>query len=78
MVAYTALFSHTRKSKNASKSKILWYPKERVDLKMMHSENNVLTDYELVIVRSLLKESKLVCLYIWNEHPCKFNVLNHA
>ena len=64
MVAYTALFSHTKKSKNATKSKILWYPKERVDLKMMHSENNVLTDYELVIVRSLLKESKRAFIHM--------------
>ena len=28
------------------------------DLKMMHGENNVLTDDELVIVRGLLKKSK--------------------
>ena len=64
MVAYTALFSHTKKSKNATKIKILWYPKERVDLKMMHSENDVLTDYELVIVRSLLKESKRAFIHM--------------
>ena len=51
---------------------IVWYPKERADLKMMHNENNVLTDDEFFIGRGLLKESKHACLYIRNEHPCKF------
>ena len=48
------------------------------DLKMMHGENNVLTDDELVIVRGLLKKSRYTCLYIRNEHPHGFKVLNHA
>ena len=30
-----------------------WYPKERADLKIIHDENNMLTDDELVIVRDL-------------------------
>ena len=42
---------------------------------MIHDENNVLTDDELVIVRGLLKESKHACLYIQNKHPYKFKVL---
>ena len=50
----------------------VWYPKERTDLKMIHDENNVLTDNELVIVKGLLKESKHACLYIRNKHPRKF------
>ena len=33
----------------------VWYPKERTDLKMIHDENDVLTDYELVVVRNFLK-----------------------
>ena len=53
----------------------MWYPKKRADLKMIHDENHVLTDDELVIVRVLLKESKHVCLYIRNEQPRKFKVL---
>ena len=47
-----------------AKAIFVWYPKERADLKMIHDENNVLTDDELVIVRGLLKESKHACLYI--------------
>ena len=36
----------------------MWYPKERADLKMMHDENDVLTDDELVVVRGILRKSK--------------------
>ena len=38
----------------------VWYPKEGADIKMIHDENHVLTDDELVIVRGLLKESKQI------------------
>ena len=36
---------------------------------MMHDENNVLTDDELVIVKGLSKKSKRACFYIKIEHP---------
>ena len=52
----------------------MWYPKERADLKMIHDENNVLTDDELVVVRDFLRTSK----HVRNEHPCGFNVLSLA
>ena len=42
----------------------VWCPKERADLKMIHDENNVLTNDELVVVRDLLRKSKHVCLYM--------------
>ena len=45
-----------------------WYPKEREDLKMIHDENDVLTDDEYSIVRGLLRKTKYACLYIQNEH----------
>ena len=38
-----------------SKSIFVCYPKERGDLKMIHDENNVLTDDELVIDRDFLR-----------------------
>ena len=50
----------------------MWYPKERADLKMIHNENNALTDDESVVVRGQLKKSKHACLYIPNEHPRGF------
>ena len=34
---------------------------------MIHDENNVLLDDELVVVRSQLKKSKHACLYVWND-----------
>ena len=47
----------------------MWYPKERGDLKMIHDENDVLTDDELVVAKNILKKSRHVCLYIRNEFP---------
>ena len=61
-----------RNPRRQAKTIFVWYPKERVDLKMIHDENNVLTDDGLVIVRGQLKKSKHACLYIRNEHPCGF------
>ena len=58
-----------------AKAIFVWYPKERADLKMIHDENNVLTDDELVVVRDFLKKLKHACLYIRNEHPRGFKVL---
>ena len=61
-----------------AKAIFVWYPKERADLKIIHDENNALTNNELVIVRDLLKLAKRICVYIRNEHPRGFKVLNHA
>ena len=61
-----------------AKAIFVWYPKERADLKMIHDENNVLTDDELVIVRDFLRMSKHACLYIQNGHSRGFNVLNRT
>ena len=36
---------------------------------MIHEENDVLTDDELVIARDFLKESKYACIYIRIEFP---------
>ena len=45
---------------------------------MIHKENDVLTDNELVVARGLLKESRYECLYIQNEYPHGFRLLNHV
>ena len=74
--SYSALPKNLRRQ---AKAIFVWYPKESADFKIIHDENNVLTDDdELVIVRGLLKESKYACLYIRNEHPRGFKVLIHA
>ena len=67
MVADTVLFCHTKDLRRQAKVVFVWYPKEREDLKVIHDENDVLTDDELVVVRGLLKKSKHACLYIQNE-----------
>lgn len=54
----------------------IWYPKERADLKMIHDQNNALTDDELAI-RDFSKALKHTSLPIRNEHPRQFKVHNH-
>ena len=48
--------------------------KERTDLKIIHDEKDVLIDDELVVARSILRESKHACLYMPNEFPRGFCV----
>ena len=74
MVAGTVLFCHTKKFKKAGQGHICLVSKERADLKMIHNENNVLTDDEVVIVRDFLRTSKHACICIRNEHPGGFCV----
>ena len=45
---------------------------------MIHHENKELVDDELVIIKDFLRTSKHACLYIRNEHPRGFKVLNHV
>ena len=37
----------------------MWYPKEKADLKMIHDENDLLTNDELVVARGILRESNM-------------------
>ena len=63
------LFCHNKNLRRQAKAIFVWCPKERADLKIIHDENNVLTDDELVVVRDQLKNSKHARLNIRNEHP---------
>ena len=73
--SYSAIPKNLRKQ---AKAIFVWYPQIKANLKMIHDENNVLTNDELVIVGDFLRTSKHACLYIRNEHPRGFNVLNHT
>ena len=73
--SYTAIPKNLRKQ---AKAIFVWYSKERGDLKAIHEENDVLTDDELVVARGLLKESRYGCLYMRNEYPRGFRLLNHV
>ena len=77
MVVKTILFCYTKIFKKTSKDHICLYLKEKGDLKMIHNENDELTDDELVVVRDLFKKSKHACLYICNEFPRGFRLLNY-
>ena len=69
--SYSAIPKNLRRQAMAI---FVWYPKERGDLKMIHDENYVLTDDELVVVRDLLKKPRHAFLYIRNEYPRGFCV----
>ena len=71
--SYSAVPKNLRRQ---AKAIFVWYPKEREGLKMIHDENDVLTDDEIVVVRGLLKKSKHAYLYIRNEFPRGFKLLN--
>ena len=67
--SYTAIPKNLRRQ---AKVIFAWYPKERGDLKMMHDENDVLTDDELVLARNVLRKSNHACLYMQNVFPRGF------
>ena len=72
--SYTAI---PKNLKRQAKAIFVRYPKEKADLKTIHNENDVLTNDELVVVRGILRKSKRACLYIPNEFPGGFKLLNH-
>ena len=66
-----------KKLREQAKAIFVWYPKARIDLKMIHDENDVLTDDELVAATIFFKKSKHGCIYMLNEFPCGFKLLDH-
>ena len=71
--SYTVIPKNLRRQ---AKAIFIWYPKERGDLRAIHEENDVLTDNELIVAREFLKSKKYGCLYIRNEFPRGFKLLN--
>ena len=78
MIADKVVFYYTKKFKKTSKVYICVVSKRKGDLKMIHDENDMLTDNELVVARDFSKKSKHACLYIQKEFPREFRLLNHA
>ena len=60
-IPYSAVPKNLRRQ---AKAMFVWYLKERAGLKMIHDENNALTDDELVVVRDSLKMPKHTSSYI--------------
>ena len=75
---HSPIRAHQKKMKEQAKTIFVWYPKARIDLKIIHDENDVLTDDELATARNILKKSKQAFLYIQNEFPRGFSLLNHV
>ena len=71
--SYTAVPKNLRRLANML---FCWYQKERSDMRMIHEENEVLTNEELANVKTALKGSKHTCLFIRIEHPRGWKRLN--
>ena len=55
-----------KKLREQAKAIYVWYPKARIDLKMIHDENDALTDGELVVVRDFFKKLK-ICMSTYTK-----------
>ena len=68
----------SKKLREQAKAIFVWCPKARIDLEMIHDENDVLRGDELVVAKDFLKSKRYRCLYIRNEYPRGFRLLNHT
>ena len=64
--SYTAIPKNLRRQ---AKHLFIWYPKECNDFRLIHEENDVLSNEEISLAKVKLKESKHGCLFIRVEHP---------
>ena len=64
--SYTAVPNNIRRQ---AKMLYVWYPKNRMDLKTIHEENDVIGQEELAGVKAQLKRGKHTCLIMRMEHP---------
>ena len=56
----------------------VWYPKNRIDLNIIHEENDVIEMEELARVKAQLKLGKHTCLIVRMEHPRAYGVAAEA
>ena len=70
--SYTAIPKNLRRQ---AKQLFIWYPKERNDFRLIHEENDVLSNKEILLAKVKLKESKHGCLFICVEHPQRWCIL---
>ena len=51
-------------------------PKDRNELKLIHDENECVSDDNFQLVKNKLKKSKYGCLILRNENPVNYQLLN--
>ena len=65
--SYTAVPNNIRRQ---AKMLYVWHPKNRLELNVIHEENNVIEmQEELANVKKRLKQGKHTCLIMRMEHP---------
>ena len=65
-LSYTAIPNNIRRQ---GKMLYVWYPKNQMDLNIIHEENDVIGLEELARVKAQLKRGKHTCLIMRMEHP---------
>ena len=68
---YTAIPNNIRRQ---AKMLYVWYPKNRMDLNIIHEENDVIETGELARVKAQLKLGKHTCLIMRMEHPRAYKI----
>ena len=70
--SYTVVPKNIRRQ---AKMLYVWYPKTRMDLNIIHEENDVIeTPEELANVKKQLKQGKHTCLIMRMDHPRAYDI----
>ena len=69
--SYTAIPNNIRRQ---TKMLYVWYPKNRMDLNIIHEENDIIGLEELARVKAELKQGKHTCLIMRMEHPRAYKI----
>ena len=69
--SYTAVPNNIRRQ---AKMLYFWYPINRMDLKIIHEENDIIGPEKLANVKEALKQDKHTCLIMRMEHPRAYKI----
>ena len=70
--SYTAVLKDIRRQ---VKQLFTWYPKDRHDLRIIHEENDVMSNDELAVSKQKLMADKHACLFMRIEHPREWEIV---
>ena len=73
-VTATAIPAIPKNIRRQTKMLYVWYPKNRMDLNIIHEENDVIETEELANIKKQLKQGKHTCLIMKMEHPRAYEI----
>ena len=71
MQSYTAVPKDIRRQE---KMLYIWCPKNRMDVNIIHEENDLIENQEIMNVKKKLKQSKHTSLIMTMEHPRAYEI----